>query len=54
MSKQDAQKARSSYHSSKTLRVGGTLGLRSPRQESNMSASQNLTVNWKNVPTRTI
>ena len=42
MSKQDAQKARSSYHSSET------------RRESNMSPSQNLTVNWNNVPTRTI
>ena len=42
MSKRDAPEARSSYQSNE------------PRRESNMSTSQNLTVNWTNVPTRTI
>ena len=53
MSKQDAQKAKSSYHSSENAASQVNTGS-SPRRESNMSTSQNLTVNWTNVPTRTI
>ena len=53
MSKQDAQKAKSSYHSSEHAASQVNTGS-SPRRENNMSTSQNLTVNWTNVPTRTI
>jgi hypothetical protein len=55
MSKQDAHEARSSYRSSETPEGLVNTGVAfTATGDSNMSTSPNLTVNWTNVPTRTI